>query len=119
MPIHEKLSYIEYPARDLGATKAFFQAAFAWSFVDYGPDYTAFSDEGLDGGFYKSEMVANTNIGSALVIFYSERLEDTLAKVTTAGAQIVRPIFTFPGGRRFHFTEPSGNEFAVWAEPES
>ncbi len=119
MPVHEKLNYVEYPARDLAATKAFFQVAFGWSFIDYDPDYTAFSDEGLDGGFYKSEMVAGTNTGSALVIFYSERLEDTLAKVITAGGQVVRPIYAFPGGRRFHFTEPSGNEFAVWAEPDA
>jgi len=119
LPVHEKLNYVEYPARNLEATKAFFQAAFGWSFVDYGPDYTAFSDEGLDGGFYKSEMVANTNTGSALIIFYSERLEDTLAKVITAGGQVIKPIYAFPGGRRFHFTEPSGNEFAVWAEPDA
>ena len=119
MAKHEKLDYAEYPARDLAATKLFFQAAFGWSFVDYGPDYTAFSDEGLDGGFFKSELVANTDAGSALLIFYSERLEETLAKVTAAGGRITKPIFAFPGGRRFHFTEPSGNEFAVWAEPEA
>ena len=119
MPAHEKLDYAEYPAKDLAATKAFFEAAFGWSFTDYGPDYTAFSDEGLDGGFFKSELVASAEAGSALLIFYSERLEETLTKVTAAGGQIVRPIFTFPGGRRFHFTEPSGNEFAVWAEPEA
>ena len=117
MSVHEKIDYLEYPARDLEATKAFFEAAFGWSFVDYGPEYTAFSDQGLGGGFYKSEWVSSTGTGSALVIFYSERLEDTLAKVVAAGGRVVKPIFTFPGGRRFHFTEPSGNEFAVWAEP--
>ncbi len=119
MPVHEKLNYAEYPAKDLAATKSFFQAAFGWSFTDYGPDYTTFSNEGLGGGFFKSEMVACTDAGSALLIFYSENLEETLAKVTAAGGRIVRPIYTFPGGRRFHFTEPSGNEFAVWAEPEA
>ena len=119
MARHEKLNYAEYPARDLTATKAFFESAFGWSFEDYGPDYAAFSDEGLDGGFFKSELVARVDTGSALLIFYSERLEETLAKVTAAGGRIIRPIFTFPGGRRFHFTEPSGNEFAVWAEPEA
>ncbi len=118
MPTHEKINYAEYPAKDLVATKSFFQAVFGWSFVDYGPDYTAFSDGGLDGGFFKSELVSRTDAGSALLIFYSERLEDTLVKVAGAGGQVVRPIFVFPGGRRFHFTEPSGNEFAVWAEPE-
>ncbi len=119
MPVHEKVNYVEYPAKNLEATKSFFQAAFGWSFVDYGPDYTAFSGQGLDGGFFKSEMAASTNNGSALIIFYSERLENTLAKVTAAGGQIVKPIFTFPGGRRFHFTEPSSNEFAVWTESDA
>jgi uncharacterized protein len=119
MNIHEKINYVEYPARDLAATKAFFQNAFGWSFVDYGPDYTAFADQGLDGGFFSSEKAATSRNGSALLIFYSVHLEETLAKVTRAGGQIVRPIFSFPGGRRFHFTEPSGNEFAVWSEPEA
>lgn len=116
MPVHEKMDYVEYPARDLTATKAFFQAAFGWSFTDYGPEYTAFSGVGLDGGFYASDLVARTAGGSALIVFYSETLEDTLAKVTAAGGVIVRPIYPFPGGRRFHFIEPSGNEFAVWGE---
>lgn len=116
MPAHEKIDYIELPAKDLGATKAFFQTAFGWSFDDYGPDYTAFSGQGADGGFFRSDLASSTANGSALVIFYSERLEDTLAKVTAAGARIVRPVYAFPGGRRFHFTEPSGNEFAVWGE---
>ena len=119
MTRHEKINYVEYPAENLEATKSFFQTAFGWSFVDYVPDYAAFSDQGLDGGFFTSELVAHTDAGSALLIFYSERLEETLAKVTAAGGRIVRPIFTFPGGRRFHFTEPSGNEFAVWAESEA
>ena len=119
MPAHEKIDYVEYPARDLEATKAFFQTAFGWSFDDYSPDYSAFSGQGIDGGFFRSDMASSTASGSALIIFYSERLGDTLEKVTAAGARIVRPIYAFPGGRRFHFTEPSGNEFAVWAEPES
>lgn len=117
MPAHEKINYVEYPAKNLEATKAFFQTAFGWSFEDYGPDYTAFSGQGLDGGFFRSDLAAHTSQGSALIVFYSERLEETLAKVEAAGGEIVKPIFTFPGGRRFHFTEPSGNEFAVWAKP--
>lgn len=116
MPIHEKMNYVEYPSRNLAATKAFFQAAFGWSFADYGPEYAAFSDQGLDGGFFQSDMAASTDNGSALIVFYSARLEETQAKITAAGGQIVKPIFAFPGGRRFHFTEPGGNEFAVWAE---
>lgn len=114
---HEKINYVEFPARDLAATRAFFQAAFGWPFVDYGPDYLAFSDQGLDGGFFRSDQAASTAQGSALIVLFSERLEETLAKVEAAGGRIVKPIFPFPGGRRFHFTEPSGNEFAVWAKP--
>jgi predicted enzyme related to lactoylglutathione lyase len=116
MPVHETINYVEYPARDLSATKRFFQEAFGWTFADYGPDYAAFSSQGLDGGFYKSDLAAQTSNGSALIVFYSERLEDTLAKIVAAGGEIVRPVFSFPGGRRFHFTEPSGNEFAVWSD---
>lgn len=116
MPAHEKLNYVEYPARDLAATQAFFQAAFGWTFAQYGPDYAAFSGQGLDGGFYRAGLAATSAQGGALLVFYSERLEETLAKVTAAGGQIVKPVFAFPGGRRFHFTEPSGNEFAVWAQ---
>jgi predicted enzyme related to lactoylglutathione lyase len=117
MPSHEKINYVEYPARNLAATKAFFQKAFGWTFQDYGPEYAAFSDQGLDGGFYKADMAASTSKGSALIVLYSDRLEETLAKVTAAGGKVVKPIFSFPGGRRFHFTEPSGNELAVWAKP--
>ena len=116
MPMHEKINYVEYPSRNLEATKAFFQTAFGWSFVDYGPEYAAFSDQGLDGGFFQSDMAASTDNGSALIVFYSAQLEETQAKITAAGGQIVEPIFAFPGGRRFHFTEPGGNEFAVWAD---
>jgi len=113
---HEKINYVEFPARDLSATKAFFETAFGWAFVDYGPEYTAFSDQGLDGGFFKSEFSSTTDNGGALVVFYSNNLEETLAKVASCGGAIIEPIFSFPGGRRFHFTEPSGNEFAVWSE---
>lgn len=116
MPGHEKINYVEFPAADLEATKAFFTAAFGWSFTDYGPDYTAFENQGLDGGFFASELKASTKTGSALVVFLSEDLERTLQKVEEAGGVIIEPIFSFPGGRRFHFTEPSGNEFAVWEE---
>jgi len=116
MNLHEKINYVELPAKDLLATKAFFQSVFGWSFVDYGPEYTAFSDQGLDGGFFQSDLASSSEKGAALIIFYSNQLEATLAKVEKAGGVIVKPIYSFPGGRRFHFTEPSGNEFAVWSE---
>ena len=112
----EKINYVELSSRDLPATKAFFQAAFGWDFVDYGPDYASFSDQGIDGGFFTADQAASTNNGSALVILYSERLEESLANVERAGGQILKPIFSFPGGRRFHFAEPGGNELAVWGE---
>ena len=113
---HEKINYVEFPARDIEATKAFFTQAFGWSFEDFGPDYTAFSDQGLDGGFFKSELSSSTENGSALIIFYSQELEVTQAKIEKAGGEIIKPIFSFPGGRRFHFTDPSGNEYAVWSD---
>jgi len=113
---HEKMNYVELPAKDLAATKAFFESVFGWSFVDYGPEYTAFENQGLDGGFFQSDLASSTEKGAALIVFYSNQLEATLAKVEKAGGSILRPIYSFPGGRRFHFTEPSGNEFAVWGE---
>ncbi len=116
---HHKINYVEYPSSNIEATKAFFTTAFGWSFTDYGPDYTAFADEGLDGGFFKSDKSASTESGSALIVFYSSALEETQSKIESAGGKIIKPIFSFPGGRRFHFTEPSGNEFAVWSDVDA
>lgn len=113
---HEKLNYVEFPSRNLPGTKGFFEKAFGWSFVDYGPDYIAFSGQGLDGGFFKADLSSSTANGAALLVFYSGNLESTFEKVSAAGGQIIKPIFPFPGGRRFHFMEPSGNEFAVWSD---
>jgi len=115
MAQHGKLDYVEFPARDLPATQAFFNNAFGWEFESFGPDYCAFTGQGLDGGFYRSELYSSTQNGSALLVFYSDDLEATLAAVEQAGGRIVKPIFDFPGGRRFHFSEPSDNEFAVWS----
>ena len=113
---HGKINYVEFPAREMEKTKTFFSQAFGWSFTDYGPEYTAFSDQGIDGGFFKSDRVSSTETGAALVVFYSNALEDTQLKIESAGGRIVKSIFSFPGGRRFHFCEPSGNEFAVWSD---
>jgi hypothetical protein len=104
------------PSRDLDATKQFFSEAFGWSFVDYGPEYVAIENAGLDGGFFKSDLVATTANGSVLVVLYSSELENTVEKVKNAGGKITQDIFSFPGGRRFHFTDPNGNEYAVWSE---
>jgi hypothetical protein len=113
---HEKINYVEFPARDLPATKSFFTRAFGWSFQDYGPGYTAFSGQGLDGGFFRSDLASSIGNGAALIVFYSQDLEATEDKVRQSGGEISKPIFSFPGGRRFHFTEPSGNELAVWSD---
>ncbi len=118
MSNHHKINYVEIPSSDLELTKSFFVNVFGWSFVDYGPEYTAITDGGLDGGFFKADTVAQTSSGSALVVLYSQDLEETLQAVEKAGASIIKPIFSFPGGRRFHFTEPSGSEFAVWSDKE-
>ena len=113
---HEKINYVEFPSKDLTATRAFFTAVFGWSFTDYGPEYTAFSNAGIDGGFYRSDLVASSVTGSALIVFYSKDLEKTKSKIENAGGSIVKPVFQFPGGRRFHFSDPNGNEYAVWSD---
>jgi predicted enzyme related to lactoylglutathione lyase len=116
MTQHEKLNYVEFPARDIPATKRFFEKAFGWSFEDFGSEYTVFTDQGIDGGFYKSELASTTANGSALLVLLSENLELTQSNVESAGGKISLPIFSFPGGQRFQFIEPSGNELAVWSE---
>lgn len=112
---HEKINYVEFPARDFDATRAFFSEAFGWTFQEYGPEYMAFSDAGLEGGFYSADRAAQASEGSALIVLYSRNLEETRARVVAAGG-VVQEIFSFPGGRRFHFQEPSGNELAVWSD---
>jgi predicted enzyme related to lactoylglutathione lyase len=107
-----RIDYVEFPAQDMIATKRFYQQAFGWSFTDYGPSYAAF-DEGLDGGF---DGDAEDQARMPLVILYADDLEAAEAKVRAAGGEIVRPAYDFPGGRRFHFRDPSGNELAVWTE---
>ncbi|KFZ30412.1 glyoxalase [Pseudidiomarina salinarum] len=118
MPETGIINYVEMPAKDIAATKQFFGDAFGWEFIDYGSDYVAIQKAGLDGGFFKSDKVATTGSGSVLVVLYSSELETTLERVKSAGGAIVQEIFSFPGGRRFHFSDPNGNEFAVWSESE-
>lgn len=113
---HENINYVEFPAKDMEKTKSFFTAVFGWVFEDYGPEYMAFSNQGIDGGFYKSELNTSTENGSALIVFYSNDLEQTQTKIENAGGVVLKPIFSFPGGRRFHFADPNGNEYAVWSD---
>jgi predicted enzyme related to lactoylglutathione lyase len=109
-----KLDYLEMPATGgtLDSVKSFYSAAFAWSFTDYGPTYSAY-DEGLEGGFHTDAASAPKQ---PLPVLYSENLEETVEAVENAGGAIVKPIYSFPGGRRFHFKDPAGNELAVWGE---
>ena len=116
---HEKINYVEFPAKDLKLAQKFFDAVFSWSFTSYGEDYLAFSDGVLDGGFYRDDKCSDATQGAALVVFYSEDLEGTETKIGKAGGKIIKPIFSFPGGRRFHFIDPNGNEYAVWSDKEA
>lgn len=106
------INYIEFRAPDLEKTKEFYGEVFGWKFTDYGPDYVAFSESGLDGGFEKSDQVLN----GALVVLYHDKLESIKEKVEEAGGTISKDIFHFPGGRRFHFLDPAGNELGIWSE---
>ncbi len=108
-----KIDYVEFPGADLTATKGFYEAAFGWSFTDYGPGYAAFEGEGTDGGFQSDSAEAPTK---PLVILYAHDLEAMEAKVRAAGGEVTRAIQPFPGGRRFHFRDPAGNELGVWSE---
>ena len=118
--MHESLpntiDYVEVPSRNLPATKKFFSALFGWLFVDYGPDYASFDDGRMAGGFFASEKTADVDSGAPLVVFYHPELEKTRAKVVDLGGEITKEIFQFPGGRRFHFREPGGSEFAIWSD---
>lgn len=116
MNSNNTINYVEFPARDIEATKTFFTTVFGWSFDDFGPDYAAFSGQGIDGGFYKSDKVSSSERGGALIVMYTDSLEEVQGRIESAGGTILKPIFSFPGGRRFHFTEPSGNELAVWSD---
>ncbi len=116
MPQDQKIDYIEFPAADFDAIQAFYESAFDWRFTDYGPEYRAFTDGRLDGGFRKAEQKSTTANGSDMVILYADNLESTRDKVSSSGGTITEDIFSFPGGRRFQFADPNGNELAVWSD---
>lgn len=107
------IDYIELTAPDLEAVKTFYSRCFGWRFTDYGPDYTAFENSGVAGGFRRAGQPAPHGV---LVVLYHDDLEAIQGGVETAGGRIVAPIFTFPGGRRFHFEDPAGNQLAVWSD---
>lgn len=108
-----RIDYVEFLTTDMAKTQSFYGGVFGWKFTDYGPDYASFQDGRLDGGFRLDEEVKR---GGALVVIYATDLEGMVARVKQHGGAIVQEIFEFPGGRRFHFTDPSGNELAVWSD---
>ena len=116
MPVDQKVDYIEFSCADFDAVQSFYEIVFGWSFTDYGPEYRAFTDGKIDGGFRRADLFASTKNGAPLVILYAEDLEGTRDKVVAGGGTIVQDIFSFPGGRRFHFGDPNNNELAVWSD---
>jgi predicted enzyme related to lactoylglutathione lyase len=112
--IHHTIDYIEFTVTDMAEAKRFYNEAFDWNFNDYGPDYAGIQGKDREiGGFRLDEKAP---AGGPLVILYSNDLELTVTRVVEAGGRIVQSPFSFPGGRRFHFEDPSGNELAVWSE---
>lgn len=111
-----KINYLEFPASNLNQIKAFYSSVFAFEFQDFGPEYTAFMNAGIDGGFYLSDKSSRVENGAGLVVFYSENLNQTQQAILQAGGSVVVDIFEFPGGKRFHFLDVCGNEFAVWSD---
>jgi predicted enzyme related to lactoylglutathione lyase len=112
--VHHAINYVEFAVTDMAESKRFYKEAFGWEFNDYGPDYAGIKKEGGEAGGFRLDTVAST--GGPLVILYSKELDLTLQKVRDAGGRIAKEPFDFPGGRRFHFKDPSGNELAVWSE---
>ena len=110
-PADRTINYIEFNVSDIARSKEFYGQAFGWRFTDYGPDYCEFSDGHMKGGFDATGPVSS---GGPLVVLYGDDLAELQEQVTEAGGEIVKPIFEFPGGRRFHFTDPDGYELAVW-----
>ena len=113
MSQENRVDYIEIPVTDLDAAREFFAAMFGWSFQMWGDDYMSFNDGHLDGGFRRAAEPASSD--GVLIIFFSTDLERDVDRVQELGATISQPIFPFPGGRRFHFVDPTGNEYAIWA----
>ena len=111
-----RIDYVEFPAIDIQATKQFYSTVFGWQFEDYGPDYTAFRDGRLSGGFAKADSVA---AAGPLIVIYATNLAAIEDAVKSAGGKITKETFSFPGGRRFHFADPNGNELAVWSDQQS
>ena len=113
--VHHQVNYIEFAAGNLEKTRSFFEAVFNMNFTQWGDDYMDTVSGGVGMGFFRAPLASTQNTGGALIGFYSDDLEGSLDSVTANGGTISKEIFSFPGGRRFHFQEPSGNEFSVWS----
>lgn len=115
---HHAINYVEFTTSDIEQAKSFYEKVFGWNFQDWGPDYISFDLEtaGIDGGFMRGEPNQTPSSAAPLVVLYSEDLKATEAAILTAGGDIVKPTFEFPGGRRFHFSDGAGNVLAVWSE---
>jgi uncharacterized protein len=111
---HHAIDYVEFAVTDIEAAKAFYGAAFGWSLADYGPDYAGIQSGGKEVGGLRRD--SEVQAGGPLVIIYSKDLEGSVEAVRAAGGAILKPIYAFPGGRRFHFADPAGNELAVWSD---
>ena len=110
-----RIVYLELPGEDFDVLEAFYSGAFGWEFTDYGPEYRSFADPAFNGGFYKSSNQSSTDNGSALIVLYADDLEAIRDRVVRCKGSICKEIFSFPGGRRFHFKDPHGNELAIWS----
>jgi predicted enzyme related to lactoylglutathione lyase len=108
-----QIDYIELPASDIAGTKHFYSKVFGWKFEDYGPEYTSFHDGRLAGGFNARTEAPSKGL---LLVLYCSDLEGAQQRIRDAGGKITVETFAFPGGRRFHFGDPNGNELAVWSE---
>ncbi len=106
-----KIDYVEFGTGRIAESREFFARAFGWEFTEYGPQYVAFNNAGIDGGLDGTEGATKM----PLVVLKSDNLEGAQKQIEAAGGKIVKEIFSFPGGRRFHFVEPGGNELAVWS----
>ena len=106
------IDYIEFTVSNMARTKRFYADAFGWTFTDYGPTYCEFTDGRMKGGFDASEPV---RAGGPLVVLYGADLNDLTRRVENAGGKILKPVFDFPGGQRFHFADPDGYELAIWS----
>ena len=114
MHTHHSIDYIELAMLDSAKTKDFYSKAFGWEFTDYSPTYIGIKIQDREvGGFTQT---AKVHTSSTLVVLYSKNLEESMQAVLNAGGTISKDIFPFPGGRRFQFLDPSGNELAVWSD---